>query len=162
MDMFRIVTTRARGQTMVFVGLLVGLGVLTGFVAIATDGGNALLQRRNMQNGADAAALGAAQTLAASVVLSSGVSLYTSSNQDITARIDQTLGRNRGGTTSTPSYATTLEYGTYGSSTYTYTVAAISSDGSWEYMPPYSPMARVPVSVDAIRIMTSIDNPTTF
>src|SRR3954447_17955529 len=162
MDMFRIVTTRARGQTMVFVGLLVGLGVLTGFVAIATDGGSALLQRRNMQNGADAAALGSAQTLAASVVLSSGVPLYTSSNQDVTARIDQTLGRNRGGTGATPSYSTTLEYGTFGSSAYTYTVAAINSDGWWDYMPPYSPIARVPSSVDAIRVTASIDNPTTF
>src|SRR6059058_2305993 len=78
---------RARGQTMVLVGLLVGLGVLIGFVAIATDGGSALLQRRNMQNGADAAALGAAQTLAASVVLSGGLGVYTASNQDLTARV---------------------------------------------------------------------------
>src|SRR5439155_10966001 len=123
--MIRTVMARAnRGQAMVFVGLLVRLGVLTGFVAIATDGGSALLQRRNMQNGADAAALGAAQTLAASVVLSGEVPIYTSSNQDVTDRIDQTLGRNRGGTVSgsTPSYSTTLEYGTYANSSYTYTV----------------------------------------
>src|SRR3954469_2346449 len=128
-NMIRISAARARGQTMVFVGLLVGLGVLTGFVAIATDGGNALLQRRNMQNGADAASLGAAQTLAASVVLSSGVPLYTSTNQDVTARIDQTLGRNRGGTAYAPSYSTNLEYGTYGNSAYTYTLAAVNTNG---------------------------------
>src|SRR5436309_6932393 len=114
--MIRILRARARGQAMVFVGLLVGLGVLVGFVAIATDGGSALLQRRNMQNGADAAALGVAQTLAASVVLSGGVPIYAVSNQSVTARVDQTLGGNRGGTASTPSYSTTLEYGTYGNS----------------------------------------------
>src|SRR5205823_890530 len=110
--MIRIVTAQARGQAMVFVGLLVGLGVLVGFVAIATDGGSALLQRRNMQNGADAAALVAAQTLGASVILSGGVGSYIASNQDLTAHVDQVLDGNRGGTASTPSYSTTLEYGT--------------------------------------------------
>src|SRR5438128_2971163 len=129
--MIRIVVARARGQAMVFVGLLVGLGVLTGFVAIATDGGSALLQRRNMQNGADAAALIASQTLAASVVLSGGVGIYTIPNQEVTARIDQVLDGNRGGTASgsTPSYSTTLEYGTYANSSYNYTVAATNSNG---------------------------------
>src|SRR5919204_1415887 len=155
---------RARGQTTVFVGLLVGLGVLVGFVAIATDGGSALLQRRNMQNGADAAALGAAQTLAASVVLSGSVPVYTSSNQNVTDRIDQTLGRNRGGTVSgsTPSYSTTLEYGTYSNSTYNYTVIASNSNGYWEYAPPYTAVSRVPTWVDAVRVTAPINNPTTF
>src|SRR5438094_8696404 len=82
---------RAKGQTLVFVGLLVAFGVLMGFVALAADGGSALLQRRNMQNGADAAALGAVQSLAASVVLSSGVGLYTMSNRDLAARVDQAV-----------------------------------------------------------------------
>src|SRR5436305_14434811 len=108
--MMSIIPARARGQTMVFVGLLVGLGVLIGFVAIATDGGSALLQRRNMQNGADAAALGAAQTLAASVILSGGLGVYTASNQDLTARVDQTLEGNRGCTPHIAAYSSTLDY----------------------------------------------------
>src|SRR5947207_8868200 len=163
--MIRIVVARAkRGQAMVFVGLLVGLGVLTGFVAIATDGGSALLQRRTMQNGADAAALGAAQTLAASVVLSGEVPIYTTFNQNVTDRIDQALGRNREGTASgsTPSYSTTLEYGTYANSAYTYTVIATNASGWWEYAPPYTAVSRVPTWVDAVRVTAAIDNPTMF
>src|SRR5438270_1361181 len=103
---------RARGQTMVFVGLLVGLGVLTGFVALAADGGSALLQRRNMQNGADAAALGAVQTLGASVVLSSGVGIYIITNSGLADRVEQAAEGNRGGFVGSPLYTTTLEYGT--------------------------------------------------
>src|SRR5690242_11382667 len=153
---------KARGQTMVFVALLVGLGVLVGFVALATDGGSALLQRRNMQNGADGAALGAAQSLAASVVLSSGVPIYAALTQDVTARVDQVLSGNRGGTAATAHYSTTLEYGRVSNSVYTYTVAATSSDGTWTYRSPYTSTAMVPSWVDAVRVTAGIDNPTLF
>ena len=37
---------RAKGQAMMVIGVLLALGVLIGLVAIAVDGGSALLQRR--------------------------------------------------------------------------------------------------------------------
>src|SRR5438046_3084246 len=63
-----LLRARTRGQAMVLVAMLVGTGVLLGFVALAVDGGSALLQRRNMQKAADAASLGAAKLLADNVV----------------------------------------------------------------------------------------------
>src|SRR5438067_7324801 len=135
---------RAKGQTLVFVGLLVAFGVLIGFVALAADGGSALLQRRNMQNGADAAALGAAQSLGASVVLSSGIGLYIMSNGDLAARVDQAVQGNRGGFVGTPLYTTTLEYGTFSDSSYAYTVAATYYNGSWHYEAAYPENSLVP------------------
>jgi len=153
---------RQRGQTLALVALVIGFGVLLGLVAVAADGGGALLQRRNMQNGADAAALGAVQMLGASVVLSGGVPVYAVSNADLTARIDQTVGGNRGGAPSEPTYSTTLEYGTFANPGYTFTVAAVNSNGTWEYTSPYTGTAMVPGSVDAVRVTAHIDNPTTF
>ena len=52
---------RQRAQTMVLVALM--LTVLLGFLALALDGGNAYLQRRRMQNAADAGALAGAKAL---------------------------------------------------------------------------------------------------
>ena len=105
--------TRSRGQTTVLVGLVMGLGVLLGFVGLAVDGGSALVQRRNMQNGADGAALGAAKTLASSVVVSGTTYMYMVTNVNMTARVEQLLVGNRGGVTRTPNYSATLEYGTF-------------------------------------------------
>jgi len=48
-----------RAQTLILVALM--LTVLLGFVALSLDGGNAYLQRRRMQNAADAGALAAAR-----------------------------------------------------------------------------------------------------
>ena len=48
--MRKIMRKKAKGQTMAIIGLVLALGVLIGLVAIAVDGGSALLQRRNMQN----------------------------------------------------------------------------------------------------------------
>ena len=155
---------RAKGQTLVLVGLLVALGVLLGLVALAADGGNALLQRRNMQNGADASTLGVVQRLAASVVLSSGMATYSATNQDVTDRIDDLLPGNRGGVIGTPSYVITVEYGTFITSTYTYTQAAWYDGGSWYHNsnPGYQASSFVPNSTDAVRITTAINNPTIF
>ena len=155
---------RRSGQATVLVGMLVGFGVLMGFVALAVDGGSALVQRRNMQNGADGAALGAAKTLAASVVLSGGVAVFTAFNSDITARVDQLLAGNRGGTISQPTYSATLEYGTFTSptNTYTYNTAAAYYGGSWHYMSPYTATIFVPANVDAVRVTAHEDTPTVF
>src|SRR6266487_1247004 len=46
-----------RGQSVVIVAMLVAFGVLIGFLALAFDGGSALLQRRTQQNAAEAGAL---------------------------------------------------------------------------------------------------------
>ena len=58
-----------------------------------------------MQNGADAAALGAATTLAVSVVLSGSVPVYSATNGNVTARVEQALVGNRGGVTAPPVYS---------------------------------------------------------
>ena len=52
---------RQRAQTLILVALM--LTVLLGFLALALDGGNAYLQRRRMQNAADAGALAGAKAL---------------------------------------------------------------------------------------------------
>lgn len=52
---------RQRGQTLVLVALM--MVVLLAFVALALDGGNAYLQRRQMQTAADAGALAGAKLL---------------------------------------------------------------------------------------------------
>jgi len=51
-----------KGQAIVF--LIIGLTVFLGFVALAVDGGMVLSNRRNVQNGADAAALAGAGKIA--------------------------------------------------------------------------------------------------
>src|SRR5438876_238368 len=160
--MSRTFFPKAKGQSLVLVGLLVGLGVLIGFVAIATDGGSSLLQRRNMQNGADSAALGAAQLLGGSVVVSGTSYIYAVSNQSMAAQVEQALAGNRGGVTSVPIYTATLEYGTYVSPTYAYTVAAQEYGASWHYSPSYPSTTNVPASVDAVRVTAETANPTTF
>src|SRR5690349_21251304 len=120
---------KAKGQSMVILGVLVATGVLIGLVALAFDGGSALLQRRNMQNGADAAAMGTAKMLAASVVLSGSVPIYGALNQDVTNTAAQFLAQNRGGVTGVASYPATLEYGNFVQATsgYTFTAAAVYS-----------------------------------
>lgn len=52
---------RQRGQTLILVALM--MVVLLAFVALALDGGNAYLQRRQMQTAADAGALAGAKAL---------------------------------------------------------------------------------------------------
>ncbi|HEX6607475.1 MAG TPA: pilus assembly protein TadG-related protein, partial [Chloroflexia bacterium] len=52
-----------KGQTVVIVALC-ALALLA-FVGLAVDGGSTLLQRRTMQNGADAGALAAVQAMTA-------------------------------------------------------------------------------------------------
>ncbi|MCI0814593.1 MAG: pilus assembly protein, partial [Chloroflexi bacterium] len=51
-----------RGQSLILLALL--LPVVLGFVALTLDVGFALVERRNLQNATDAAALAAAQDLA--------------------------------------------------------------------------------------------------
>lgn len=155
---------KTRGQAMLLVGIMVGLGVLFGFVALATDGGSALLQRRNMQNGADAAALGDVKALQASIILNNGVPSYSMTNADVATRTLQLLVGNRGGTTGNPSYTANVEYGHFVTATQTYTWTGISkyTGSSWTYDPSYPSTTFAPPWLDAVRITAGIDNPTTF
>src|SRR5437762_11394986 len=102
--MIKILRHRARGQAVILVSLVIGFGVLLGFVALAVDGGSALLQRRNMQNGADGAALAVAKTLANNVVQNGDVWIYSVTNEQATANVDQLLAGNRGGVLTPPDY----------------------------------------------------------
>src|SRR5438034_4138560 len=167
-DMMSLLRARAKGQTMILIGLLVGFGVLVGFVALAVDGGSALLQRRNMQNGADGAALGVAKTLANNVVQNGTDWIYSVTNAQATANVDQLLEGNRGGVLTPPHYNAELDYGTFftGTSGYTWRTAASYSAGAWHYDPAYPATSLVPAtgatSVDAVRVTAGIDNPTIF
>src|SRR4030095_7295970 len=102
---------KVKGQSLIIVAVLIATGVLIGMVAVAFDGGSALLQRRNMQNGADAASVGTAKMLAASVVLSGSIPIYGALNQDVTTTAGQFLAQNRSGTVGAPSYGASIDYG---------------------------------------------------
>jgi Flp pilus assembly protein TadG len=155
--------SKQKGQTLVLVGIIVGLGVLFGFVALAVDGGSALTQRRNMQNSADSAALGIVQSLGASIVFSNGVGTYLMYNSSVTQRADELFAGNRQGTTGSPTYNSTIEYGRYvqASASYVYSTVATLGAGGWTYT-GVAPGALVPNWVDAVRVNAGIDNPTTF
>src|SRR5262245_11717635 len=148
--MNKILRHRARGQAVVLVSLVVGFGVLLGFVALAVDGGSALLQRRNMQNGADGAALAVAKNLAANVVQDGTTWIYAVTNAQATANVDQLLTGNRGGVLNAPDYNATLDYGTFisGTTGYTWRTAATYSAGAWQYDPAYPSSSLVPASGD--------------
>jgi Flp pilus assembly protein TadG len=155
---------KAKGQSMVIIGILIGTGVLIGLVALAFDGGSAMLQRRNMQNGADSASLGTAKMLAASVIISGNVAIFGASNLDVTNTTAQYFTQNQGGTTGTPTYGATIDYGNFVQSTssYTFTQAAVYNGSSWSYDAQFPSASLVPNWVDAVRVKTSINNPTTF
>lgn len=85
-----------RGQTIVIVAL--SALVLIGLVALAVDGGNALVQRRNMQNAADAAAQAAAQLLQTNMTtacIPAGCQpSYLLTNQDVYNRVQELVAAN--------------------------------------------------------------------
>jgi hypothetical protein len=155
---------KLKGQTMALVGLLVGFGVLLGFVALATDGGSALVQRRNMQNGANSTALGLAKVLAQNIVINQGEPGYIITNREVVTQARQLLERNRGGTTGTPTYSSTIEYGSYINGSYVYTVAATCDNCSvtWSHNPAYPADRFVANNVDAVRVTAGVNNPTNF
>src|SRR5207245_252981 len=94
---------RARGQTIAIVGLLVATGVLIGLVALAFDGGSAFLQRRTMQNGAEAGALaGIGKMLepgriAVSCVPAPCHPTFNLRNDEVWAAVTSLVAANRGG-----------------------------------------------------------------
>src|SRR5437588_4098030 len=92
-----------KGQTIAIVGLLVATGVLIGLVALAFDGGSALLQRRTMQNGAEAGALaGIGKMLepgrvAVSCIPSPCHTSFNLRNDEVWAAVNLFVQANRGG-----------------------------------------------------------------
>jgi hypothetical protein len=140
-----------RGQTIVVVAL--SALVLLGLVALAVDGGSTLVQRRNMQNAADAAALGAAQLLQSNMTTSctniSGLlqckPTYLLTNQDALSRVQQLTAANGAQTF-------TLEYH----------FSASSFGSGYRSSDLYGLTEPLPVGLDGVRVNTHIDNPTTF
>jgi hypothetical protein len=152
-----------RGQTLVIVAMLLGLGVLIGLVAIAFDGGSALLQRRAMQNGADAGAQAGVDYMADTILITCAGGTcrptYGITNAQLRARVEQFVAANREGTIGTPVYSTRIEYH--------YMAGALVGS------PPSAPCADcyvdaptgnviMPEFVDGLRVTAIIDNPTTF
>jgi hypothetical protein len=147
------------GQTIVIVAL--AMLVLIALVGLAVDGGSALLQRRNMQNAADAGALGAAQMMQANMAVScgdnNGLSIachptYTIFNSTLLARVNQLLQRNRGGELGPATYGKTVEY------------HVVNPAGGSGYVPAdsYAPQDLVPAWADGVRVTATINNPTTL
>lgn len=154
--------TRAkrRGQTLPIVGLLLATGVLIGFLAIAIDGGSALLQRRTMQNGADASVLAVAHLLASNTYESCNPSpchpTYAVTDQQVANTIASLTGNNRGGTYG----ATNSNYG-FGFA-YHYISGAPTYSGA--YGPTVTSIGdtQVPDFVDGLVVTNTIANPSIF
>ena len=87
------------GQALVFCVLL--LAALLGIAAIVVDGGNALLQRRNQQSVADAAAMAAVRDLPANTVVADGVArdYATAKNSADASTVDQVVVTSTGTST---------------------------------------------------------------
>ncbi len=169
----KLLRASVKGQVMIFVSILVGTGVLMGLVALAVDGGSALLQRRVMQNAADAAALGSARLLADSVVWGPTAPgngpngpIYIATDAQLKNLISQLTQAN--GIVSSLGYGVTLEYGkcvlVNGSCSYDWTAVsgAVNINGTWSPPPDPALTSTVPADADAVRIRTTRNNPTTF
>ena len=147
-------TRVTQGQTMVIVAL--SILALVAVVALAVDGGSVLLQRRNMQNGADSGALAAVgylqQNIAATCNPTPCHPQALVTNGDVISRTNTFVAANRGGVVGSASYTTTLEYHfTDGPNAGTYQNAA-----------NYSTAALVPAFADGVRVTAGINNPTIF
>ena len=150
-----------KGQTIVIVALCAL--ALMAFVALAVDGGSTLLQRRTMQNGADAGALAAVQAMtqpgiAVSCNPTPCHETYLVTNQTVWLAVTQFVTANQGGTVGGPAPVPTLEYhimaGAPGCAN------PPNTTGCYQAAP--NDTALVPDWVDGVRVTASIQNPTTF
>lgn len=151
-----------KGQTVVIVALC--MLALVAFVGLAVDGGSTLLQRRTMQNAADAGALAAIQVMqeggiAVTCVNSAGNATtchptYLVTSHDVVAKASQFVAANAGGTTGSATPTAVVEYhlmaGAPGCASGCYQAAVDSSTQT------------VPDWADGVRVTASIQNPTTF
>jgi hypothetical protein len=141
---------RARpGQTIVIVAL--SALVLIGLVALAVDGGNALVQRRNMQNAADAAAQAAAQLLQTNMTTTCGPTgchpTYLLTNQDMINRVQELVNANGAQT-----YALEYHYNTCSLGGSCYAAPGPGSD----------PLPQGYPWIDGVRVTSGISATTTF
>src|SRR6476620_6201734 len=167
--MSSLLRVRTRGQSIAIVGLLVATGVLIGLVALAFDGGSALLQRRAMQNAAEAGAVAGIQMMSSpGSVLGSCSSppgcrpVYMLPEDTLLNQVNTLVNDNRGGTVGNATYSTSVEY---------HYMAGATVGGSYApcadcYRPaprPNNPNAPyVPDYVDGIRVTAGVNNPTIF
>ncbi|HMA33503.1 MAG TPA: pilus assembly protein TadG-related protein [Chloroflexia bacterium] len=140
---------RWKGQTIIIVAL--GAVALMSLVALAVDGGSALLQRRNMQNGADAAALGAIKLIQRNMTVDCNDSgscwpqpLVT--YQQVRDKVMQFVNDNTGGVIGTAAPDAQIEY-------------HLTTGG---YDPEGTLSSIVESHVDGVRVTANIGNPTTF
>lgn len=149
-----------KGQSLSVVGLLLGLGVLIGLVAIAVDGGSALLQRRVMQNSADAASLAGIQLMSQRVLISGsggvGHPSYALTQTVLLNAINSMAANNRGGAIG----ATSADYDVQ--VYYHYTEDSPQFPGTFNPSPVVSNTTFVPDYVDGIKVISMIRNPTVF
>jgi hypothetical protein len=144
-----------RGQTIVIVAL--SALVLLGLVALAVDGGSALVQRRNMQNAADAAALAAAQLLQSNMTTSCTnigpipcYPAYLLTKQDVLNRVQQL-------TTANGAQNYTLEY--HFNTCQSPPCYAAPPGPATDPLPPLSPGNPW---IDGVRVTASVSATTTF
>jgi hypothetical protein len=149
---------KAKGQAVEAIALLLALGVLIGLVALAFDGGSALLQRRTQENGAQAGALAGVDIMAHNVLTNCHPGpchpAYVLTNNEVYAQVLALASANRGGTTGAQpgDYTVSIDY-------------HYNAD-SPNYPNGFHAAARddniVPEFVDGLRVTTSVNNPTTF
>src|SRR5436190_10737700 len=105
---------RKSGQATMIVAMLVAFGVLLGFVALAFDGGSALLQRRTQQNAAESGALAGIQLMGQNMTQSCNPApchpTYIIRNSDLKNIVLDFVARNQGGTVGSAPVSTTIEY----------------------------------------------------
>lgn len=156
--MTKIYRRRVKGQTMPIVGMLLGLGVLIGLVAIAFDGGSALLQRRTQQNASEAGALAGVRLMGQNVVTNCDPApchpAYLLTNGQLYDHVSSFTTANRGGAVGAQEsdYSIVIEYH-YMADSPVYPGAYNVAPDNDEIMPEF---------VDGLRVTSVIDNPTTF
>jgi hypothetical protein len=165
----KVVRKRAKGQTMALVGILLALGVLVGLVAIAFDGGSALLQRRVMQNSAQAGALAGGDLMTNNLAASCNPApchpSYLITNQQLLDQVNALANANHQGTVGATSsdYTTVLEYHYMAGQVPSGNGCPEPGHSQGYCPPPQNPIYPfVPDFVDGLRVTTSINNPTTF
>jgi hypothetical protein len=149
---------------MVIVGVLLGLGVLIGLVAIAVDGGSALLQRRVQQNAADAGVLAGINLMASNLSASCNPSpchpTYRTTNAILLETVGNLVRANRGGTAGAEdsNYSFTVEYHYMAGAPPQYAPCA----SCYQPVPVGGDNPFIPEFVDGLRVKSTINNPTTF
>lgn len=155
---------RHKGQTMVVVAVLLGLGVLIGLVAIAVDGGSVLLQKRVQQNAADAGVLAGIDLMAHNLSASCNPSpchpTYRTTNAILLETVGNLVRANRGGAVGADdsNYSLTVEYHYMAGAPPQYAPCA----SCYQPVPVGGSNPYIPEFVDGLRVQSKINNPTTF